>query len=180
MSEKILIEIQYNSDDYARGFEFIKNKSFFYKNNYLITGAISFITFIIVYFLFNKDRDDLSFTDAFTVIVGLMLIIPIIYVVKDFQPFAEKSVVQQYKSSMLLQEAQTISFSEDGIESKSNLSASQINWNAVIEMAETDKDFFFFTSPKIALFIPKRVFSLERQGEIKKLAKIKLGDKAKF
>jgi hypothetical protein len=30
------------------------------------------------------------------------------------------------------------------------------------------------------LFIPKRVFSVEQQDEIKNLAKIKVGDKAKF
>ncbi len=180
MNEKIALEIQYNIDDYTHVFEFIKNKSFFCKNNYLITGAIAFITFIIYYLLFIKDRDGLSFADALTVIIGLMLIVPIIYVVKDFQPFAEKSVIQQYKSSMLIQGTQTISFGEDGIESKSDLSASKINWNAVIETAETDKDFFFFTSPKIALFIPKRVFSVEQQDEIKNLVKIKLGDRVKF
>jgi len=180
MDEKIAVEIQYNIDDYVRGLEFIKNKSFFYKNNYLITGAIAFITFIIFNLLINKDMDSLSLTDVLMVIIGLMLIIPIIYVIKDFQPFAEKSVVQQYKSSVLLQEAQTISFGEDGIESKSDSSAGKINWNAVIETAETDKDFFFFTSPKIGLFIPKRVFSVEQQDGIKNLAKIKLGDKGKF
>jgi hypothetical protein len=114
------------------------------------------------------------------IIIGLMLIAPIIYVVKDFKPFAENSVAQQYKSSPLLHEAQVISFGEEGIESKSDSFASKINWNAIIETAETDKDFFFFTSPKMALFIPKRVFSVEQRDEIKNLAKIKLADKAKF
>ena len=78
MNEKIAVEIQYNIDDYVRGLEFIKNKSFFYKNNYLITGVIAFITFIIFYFLTNKDGKGLSFTDALMLIIGLMLIIPII------------------------------------------------------------------------------------------------------
>jgi len=180
MNERIVVEVQYNIDDHVRGLEFIKNKSFFYKNNYISTGIIAFITFIIFYFLTNKDGNGLSFTDALMLIIGLMLIIPIIYVVKDFKPFAEKSAAQEYKSSPLLQETQTISFGEDGIESRSDSSAGKINWNAVIETAETDKDFFFFTSPKMALFIPKRVVSTEQQSEIKNLAKIKLGDRAKF
>jgi hypothetical protein len=180
MNEKIAIEIQYNIDDYVQGLEFIKNKGFFYKNNYLITGAIAFITFVIFNLPVNKDGDGLSFTDALMVILALMLIIPVIYVVKEFQPFAEKSVVRQYKSSLPLQESQTISFAEDGIESKSDSSANKIDWNAVIETAETDKGFFFFTSSKMGLFIPKRILSVEQQHEIKNLAKIKLGDKAKF
>ena len=180
MGEKIVVEIQYSIDDYVRGLEFIKNKSFSYRNNYLFIGASGFITFIIFYFLTNKNGNGLNLTDALMLILGLMLIIPIIYVVKDFKPFADQSFAQEYKASPLLQEAQTISFSEDGIESKSKSSAGKINWNAVIKTAEIDEDFFFFTSPKIAFYIPKRVFSIEQQNEIKNLAKIKLTGKANF
>jgi hypothetical protein len=181
MNEKIVIEIQYNIDDYVRGFVFIQNRGFFYKHDYLITFALSFTIFIVFYWLvIRKGEDSLNFNDALTLIFGVIITIPVTYALKDFKPFSENRVAKQYKSSPLLQEAQTIYFGEDGIQSKSDSSEGKINWNAIIETAETDKDFFFFTSPEMALFIPKRVFSVEQQDKVKNLAKIKLGDKAKF
>jgi hypothetical protein len=181
MNEKTVVEIQYNIDDYVRGSEFTQNRGFFYKHDYLITFLMTFIGFIVFYWLvIRKGEDSLNFNDALAVIFGLMVMIPVTYALKDFKPLTGNYVAKQYKSSPLLQEAQAISFGEEGIESKSDSFASKINWNAIIETAETDKDFFFFTSPKMALFIPKRVFSVEQQDKIKNLAKIKLGDKAKF
>jgi len=76
VGEKIVVEIQYSIDDYVRGLEFIKNKSFSYRNNYLFIGASGFITFIIFYFLTNKNGNGLNLTDALMLILGLMLIIP--------------------------------------------------------------------------------------------------------
>ena len=55
----------------------------------------------------------------------------------------------------------------------------EIKWDAIIKARETKQDFFFYTSKRFALFLPKRVISGESQMiELRHLIVEKLGDKA--
>jgi hypothetical protein len=96
-------------------------------------------------------------------------------------PLFRWNISRQFKSSPALQQTQHICFDEDGIKGQSSLASGETKWEAVIEAVESKEDFFFYTSKKIAMFIPKRCFSSEeQQNQLRDLIKRKLGDKAKF
>lgn len=62
----------------------------------------------------------------------------------------------------------------------SNLTSGETKWGAIIEANETDYDFFFFVSNKVAILVPKRVLAVEQINLLRDLAKKNLGDRAKF
>lgn len=110
----------------------------------------------------------------------LIIIIPIAYALKDFSYFSERFIKKHYDSTKLLQETYKICFDNDGINSESNSFTNTLRWNAVTEAVQTDEDLHFFIGRNASLFIPNRVFTDEKQNEVKNLSKMKLGDKATF
>lgn len=178
MSKKIEMNVQYSVKDYFRGIVFSQGRSFFHKYGFLITGTIALMTFIATYLLFFRGESIWEFKSILALLLGLMITFPVTYLLKYYN--TENHIEKQYNSSPLVQEMFKISFDDDGIFSEYNSFSSKINWSAVTEANQTDEDFYFFTSPTAALFIPKRVFTQNQQTEVIDLVKIKLGDKVKF
>ena len=180
MNEKIEIEVKYSDDEYVRGMIFSQRKNSFQKYNFLIIVASGLIGFFGVYYFIHKGQISLDSDLLLKFLLTLIIVIPIAYFLKDFSSISEKILKKQYYSTALLQEKYKISLDAEGIHSESNSFANKLRWNAVIEAVQTDEDFHFFIAHNASLFIPKRVFTDGQQNEIKNLAKIKLGDKAKF
>jgi len=181
MNEKVEVNIRYSVDDYVRGCSFTQNRSsLFYKYEFFVIGFMSFVGFVIFHLIFTKTENEWNTSDFTKLIIGLMIAIPVGYLFKDFHFLTEYSLKKQYESSPLLREESRISFSTNGIETESASLTNKISWSAITEFEDTEEDFFFFFSPKAALFIPKRVFTVEQQNEIRNLVKIHLGDKAKL
>ncbi len=180
MTKKIEVIVQYSSDEYVRGMLFSQTKSSFYKYNYLILGVSMLIGFVAVNYLIYQGENNSDWNFLLKILLALMIGIPVIYLLKIFTPTSENFLKKQYLSTTLLQETYKISIDAEGINSESNSMANKLYWNAIIEAVQTDEDFHFFISRNTSLFIPKRVFTDEQQNETKYLAKIKLGEKAKF
>ena len=180
MNEKLELEVQYSVEDFVRGALFSKKRASSNKYIFLFTVILGFFGFVVVYNLFYKGEDLWSIDFLLKILLAFLIIIPFLYILKDFEPFSESLIKKQYNSSPLFQETYKISFEADGINSESASFANEIKWSVIIEAVQTDKDFHFFITPDSSLYIPKRVFTPDRQRELIKLAQIKLGEKAKL
>jgi hypothetical protein len=181
MNEKVEVNVQYSVDDYVRGCVFIRNRgSLFYKYEFWVINFMSFVGFAVFYLVFTKTENEWNASDFTNLLFVLMIALPVCYLLNNLYLFTEKSLRKQYESSPLLREESKIFFSADGIETESASLTNKLSWSAITETDETDEDFFFFTSPKMALFIPKRTFTFEQQDKIRNLTKIKLGENARI
>lgn len=66
-----------------------------------------------------------------------------------------------------MQELQHIVVDEVGIKGHTNLSEAVTKWEAILHSTETKEDFFFFTSNKYAIFIPKSPLTDEQEERIR-------------
>jgi hypothetical protein len=182
MNEKNDLEIQYAVDDYVRGLSFIQNRRFTSKYAFIIIPTIFILSVIFVLLMSPDGLSESALTSAVILIVLLLPIFGFLLFLKYFpNPILKWNIQRQFKSSPLMRETQHIYFNESGIGGQTNLSAGETSWEAFIEATETKEDFYFFTTKKMAQFIPKRVFKSEsEQNRLRELAKSKLGDKAKF
>lgn len=87
---------------------------------------------------------------------------------------------QAEKVSKVIEKA-TYTFSEQCIVAVTDSSFSQVNWNRLSKIRETEKDFVFYPQENVFFVIPKRFFQNEKQiSNFRKLVNEKLGDKAKL
>ncbi|HEY8563735.1 MAG TPA: YcxB family protein [Pyrinomonadaceae bacterium] len=182
MNEKINLEIQYTVDDYVRGSAFVLNRQFVFKYGSLIVVAVPLIVFLFTYLSDPEGFSEPTLTTALIKFSPVLTLCLVFLVVSVFTNSLLKwNLKRQFNSSPLLRAAQEVSFDDAGIKGETDLSSALTKWEAVVEAAETDKDFFFFISNKKALFVPKRAFADEFQiNLLRALVRTKLGERAKF
>lgn len=181
MDELIELEVKYSVDDFVRGFTFIQSRQLLSKYAFLIVPFILLVSILFVVLLNSKNSNQPLSKVILIVLVPTFSVFILFLLIKYLpNPFLKWNLRRQFKSSPILKEKQQISFDESGIKGRTDLSAGETKWKAIIEATETEDDFFFFTSNKFALFVPKRVFTLEQLIHIRDLAKRNLGDRAKF
>ena len=182
MNEKIKLEIQYTVEDYVRGLSFVQSRQFVMKHAYIILPCIPLAIFAFMFLMNPKLIYQMSFGLAIINFAPVLMICLLLLFLKHFpNPFLKWNLKRQIKSSPLLQAIQEVTFDAAGIEGQTNLSSAVTKWEAVTEATETDRDFFFFISNKKALFIPKRAFADDFQiNLLRGLARMKLGEKARF
>ncbi len=182
MIEIIDLEIQYTVDDYVRALSFIQKRQFVHKYAFIIVLVTGIFSIVFIALISPAGSSETILTSTIVFLVMLLPIIAILVFLKYFpNPILKWNIRRQYKSSPLMREIQHISFNEDGIGGHTNLSAGKTNWIAFIEVTETKEDFYFFTTKKMAQFVPKRAFESEfQQNELRGLAKRKLGDRVKM
>jgi hypothetical protein len=182
MNEEIKLEIQYTVDDYVRGSSFVLNRQFIFKYGSLIVLCIPVVIYIFSYLNNPEGFSRLTLKTALISFAPVLALCFLFLFLKFFSnPFLKWNLKRQFNSSPLLRATQEITFDEVGVKGETNLSSAVTKWDAVVEAAETDEDFFFFVSNKKALFIPKRGFeSTLEQDRLRALAKRKLAEKAKL
>ncbi|HEX8738007.1 MAG TPA: YcxB family protein [Pyrinomonadaceae bacterium] len=173
MSEKIEVEIEYTPEDYARSLKYITNRQFLVKYSLLFIYAIFGCIFLFSY-LTDPAAFKIIFSSPLTLVT---LLIPILvftgwwFYAKDKPGYLlKRNIKNQFKSSPALREPKIISFDEEGIYGTSQFGGGLTKWTAFIEAAETADDFLFFTSNKVAQFVPKRFFTSEQINQIRTLA----------
>lgn len=182
MTEKIDLEVQYTVEDYVRGTSFILNRHSIVKYGFLILPLIPLMVSGIS-FLQNPDAFyRMSWKLMLVNFAPVLVLVVFLAAVRFYSnPFLKWNLQRQFKSSPLLREKQDVAFDETGIKGETALSSAVTKWDAVIEATETERDFFFFVTSKKALFVPKRAFADEFQMNLlRSLARMKLGDRAKF
>ena len=181
MSSGLDLEIEYSVDDYVRGLTFIQNRQFIIRYGFIVVPLLV-MAIILVQFVLNPNGfRNVSLYYALMSLGPVLATFLIFLLLKYFpNPFIKRNVKKQFRTSPLLQEKQRISIDEIRIQGETNLSAAETKWPAIIEATESNDDFFFFTSNKHAMFIPKRNLSTEQKDRLKEIAKSKLADKAHF
>ncbi|HEY0457852.1 MAG TPA: YcxB family protein [Pyrinomonadaceae bacterium] len=182
MNENINLEIQYTVDDYTRGVSFVRKRQFIIKYAYLILPCVPLAILLFDYLQEPQMLFRLSWQLLLVNFAPFLAICLLSVFIGYFSnPILKWNIKRQFKSSPLLRAVQEVSFDETGIKGETALSSAVTKWDAVIEAAETDKDFFFFVSNKKALFVPKRAFADEFQMNLLRgLLRIKLGERAKI
>lgn len=176
------IEIKYTSKDYVRvlsfhNYENRRSKFIFgFARVFFILFAL--LTFVIAISITLEKGFFASITVLLSGIVGLILV----FGIKHLERFINKnSLDNQINSSPILQEANLITFDEEGVNWENNLTSSKMKWDGFIKAIESKDDFFLYTTSKVFHFIPKIAFlNLNDLNEFREIVKLNLGDKAEF
>jgi hypothetical protein len=90
-------------------------------------------------------------------------------------------IFRQAKKIEKIAEKVTFAFDEDGLETKSESTSSQIKWGRFVKICEIKKDFIFFPQENVFYTVPKISFQNDEQiNNFKDLIREKLGEKAKL
>jgi len=182
MNEKINLQIQFSVEDYARGLAFVRNRQYFFKYGLIILPLFPLAFYFFDYWKNPAGFYQLTWSTALINFIPIFLLALFFLSIRfSFNPLVNRVIKKQIQSSPLLQARQEVSFDDAGIRGETALSSALTKWDAVIEAAETDADFFFFIADKKALFVPKSAFADEFQiNLLRGLLRVKLGEKAKF
>jgi hypothetical protein len=171
-------EISYEIGDYTRALNYIRGRSFIFK--YWLFFPLLFFSLLGVFWFLVAPSD---FGAIFAIFWGGIILTVYLFYIRYFgnsDPFLERTIRKQFETSPLLKEPQSIFIDESGIGGSSTISQGITKWGAFIEAVETKEDFFFFTSKKFAIFIPKRVLSDADQYSLREVARNNMGQKVKF
>jgi hypothetical protein len=92
-----------------------------------------------------------------------------------------RNLSKQLKSSPSAQGNHVWSFSDDGIKVMGPLSTGEIKWEGIVKARESKTDFFFYTTKRFALFLPKRVLAGDpKTVDLRQMIAKQLGDKARL
>ena len=183
MNEIVEAKVTYTPEDFMRHAAFMQSRNELAKYTIFIALAIFACIFLFLY-LGNPAQFLTAFAKPQTVLIFVTagLILTVIFLLKKYTSkfFLRRSLEKQIKSTPALSAPQHFSFDDEGFYATNEFASGQLNWQAMVEMIETEEDFYFFMSKNFARFVPKRFFSDEQLNQIRELAKGKLGDKAKF
>jgi len=153
-------EVKYERDDYVRAIRFMSRRQNRAFSLLLLLGGLCF-TLMYVGRAMNGE------SEWWLVLLGPCLFV-FFYLL--FRAFQVRSIAKQLQNSPDAQAVHHWIISDDGLMTNSELGSSQIRWGAVIKFRESKSDFFFFTAPRFAKFIPKRTLPEQQQMELRRLA----------
>jgi len=166
MDQPISLKIKYTIDDPIRVARFVKNQSFIYRHDAILTTVLVFLFFAFLVFSISNSLSEIN-------ILGLVVfsVIPAIIVGTTVYLLhgpvglwlAKRRVTKFFESSPLINDEKTIEFSQDGIKNTGNLSSSFIKWEAITKAIESDTDLMFYTgNEKFGWYIPKNAFKCDK------------------
>lgn len=183
MNEVVEAKITYTPEDFLRHAAFMQSRNRLAKYTIPLALGIFACIFLFLYFL-NGEKFLTTFAKPqnFMIFVTAGLILTIFLLLKKYTSkfFLRRSLEKQIRSTPSLSEPQHFTLDDEGFTATNQFGSGQLNWQAMVEMVETEEDFFFFMSKNFARFVPKRFFSNEQLTQIRELAKKNLGDKAKL
>jgi len=181
MSDELGARVTYTPEDFVRSVRYIQSRQGLLNRPFSIAVFV-IICILLFFYIFNPAQFAQSFSQPknFLVFVFAFLIVGVWWFLKQNTFFLKRKFEKQIKSSPALSEPQFILFDEEGIYGTSQFGSGQTKWQAMIEAAETEDDFFFFTSKNFAQFVPKRFFKEEQADQIRELVKRHIGEKARF
>lgn len=156
----IVADVKYEPNDYVRASRFMSRRQNTAFSLLLIFGGICFA---LVSFtrLSNGDAE-----------WWMVLLVPglLVFFYLLARALQVRNIGKQFKNAPDAQTVQHWTINADGLTTHSELSSSEIKWDAVIKFRESKTDFFFFTAPRFAKFIPKRAVGEEAQKDLRRLA----------
>jgi len=166
----IAVEVRYTEQDYVRVTRFMagpKTKTF---KILLVLGGM--VGTLLIYRTVSAD----SGLWEIPVIVGLVILL--FYLARLIQRL---SIGRQVKAVPGSDDLYTFTFSEEGIAISGSLRSANLKWEAIVKVRESASDFLFYTTKRVAQFLPKRAFKQsEEMNELRVLLGQKLGNKAQL
>ena len=164
----ITVEVTYSEQDYLRAVKFLS-----LRQSIVINGLIALGVMVVGIMLYRANYNEMGwwvkpfFGGWFIFFTILLRMVQL------------RNLGKVRKSTPAAQGEQVWTMGDEGIRITGPLTNSEVKWEAVVKARETKRDFFFYMSKKIALFLPKRVFANERQMiDLRHLVGEKLGVKA--
>lgn len=156
MREPIEVRIDYTAEDYARGAKYVGSRRFIVRYLFLFPLII-----IAVMALFSYLTNPAKFSrNIIPLVVTVIVLMPVFYFIsrRESSFLVRKQFERIIKSSPALQETKTVVFDEEGLKGHQNLSGGEIKWEAFVEAAETEDDFYFsLPSERRSLFPKERL-----------------------
>jgi hypothetical protein len=183
MSEQVIVNFTYSVDDYVRALLFIRRRNPILRYIYLLP-LILIVVLLLWLYLLNPNQVSSTFSSPgkiIPILIGPGITIPILYLLSRRKTnFLMKwQIRKQMESSPAMRQPQRLMFDNDGLDGQTILSSGHVRWDAIIEATESEDDFYFFTSKKIAMFVPKRSFeTIEEQNAVRRIAALNLLEKA--
>jgi hypothetical protein len=185
MDQPISLKIKYTIDDPIRVARFVKNQSFIYRHDAILTTVLVFLFFAFLVFALSNSLSEIN-------VLGLIVfsIIPAIVVGVTVYLMhgpvglwlAKRRVTKYFESSPMVNDEKTIEFSSDGIKSTGNLSSSFMKWEAITRAIESETDLMFYTgNEKFGWYIPKNAFDSDKDIiSVKTLLRQNLSENARL
>jgi len=173
----------YSVDDYVRALLFIRRRNPILKYYYLAPLIVIGILLTALYFQ-NPNQFISTFSspaNLLVILLGPLLAIAILYLAarRKTNFLIKWQIRRQMESSPAMRQPQRLTFDNDGLDGRTILSSGHVSWDAIIEATESEDDFFFFTSKKIAMFVPKSSFETsEEQNAVRQMAAMQLRERA--
>ncbi len=173
MTESVSAKLLFAPDDSLRVAQFIRNQSFIYKNDAILTSGLVFFSFIIAVVLMADDVGLLRIFGAmvFSAIPAIVAGIAVLGVHRFFNPWLMKRTITKYfASSPIANEETLMTFSDEGIFFESASVTSKSKWTAITKIKETKTDILFYSGLALTFFLPKR--SIESVEILQKLRRL--------
>ena len=165
----IVAEVTYGQKDYARAIRFMGRRQNRVFNMFLLLAAI-----VIVSWLYVRDPFGFSWWIVPAIIALLVLWYGLMRLIATW------NVSRQLRNAPAAQGSHIWTIGSEGINIAGPISRGDLKWEAIIKVLESKHDFFFYTAPKFAQFLPKRsVSGDESLASLRKLITERMGQKAK-
>lgn len=176
-NSKITINMKMLSSDYVHALRYhnLHNKLMLFVLSIIYLPAL----FIFLYTVMSSS-DQLSYNDINLVDLLVMLLPPLFPLIL-ITFFIFFSGYLAYKRVPDFQKDIRYSFSDDGYETSFSKGFSQVNWDNLVKVSETNKCFLFYLQKSMFQVIPKRAFNnADEINSLRKIIASKLGSKAKL
>ncbi len=145
----IEVEVTYDDADYQRAIKFMSQRPLRIGYFVLAIGGLVLTTF---YYLAGAGAGI-----EWWVIPGLFLMIAVLFAVTAWSQ--RWTIGRQLRKIPDSRGPYVWKIDAEGIQITGALSNSSSKWAALTKVRETQRDFYFYSAPKFARFLPKRVFA---------------------
>ncbi|HMJ24927.1 MAG TPA: YcxB family protein, partial [Pyrinomonadaceae bacterium] len=146
----ITVEVTYSERDYLRAVKFLSRRE-----NRITYGFIALCVVVVGLMLYRANYSELGWWVKPFFGVLFIVFMVLLRMVQLRKPGKHR------KNTPLAQGPLVWKLTNESLRLTGQLSDSEIKWEAIVKVRETKRDFFFYTSKRIALFLPKRFLSNE-------------------
>ena len=160
----VTVEITYDEPDYLRAVKLLSRRHSRVFNALIMLGVI-----VVGVMLYRANYNEMGWW------VKPFFAAWIIFFMILFRMVQLRNLGKVRKRTPAAQGPHTWTLNDEGIRITGPLSDSELKWEAIIKAQETKRDFFFFTSKSLAVFLPKRVIADSQIIDLRHLISKKLG-----
>lgn len=182
MEQSVSVKFTYTPNDSLRVAKFIRNQSFIYRNDVLLTSGIVFVAFIVLIVVMADDVSALRILGAtlFSALPALAVGITVFVMHRVLNPWLmRRTITKAFDSAPTAGIETHFTFSSNGVKAESDLISSFTKWPSIVKVHETDTDLLFYHGNNVSWFLPKPALgSVDDLDSIRLLLRKSLGENA--